>query len=218
MFEKQKKEVLAKRDKSIKGSVDKKISGIISLINKNKDYYTTSSCSGRILLIVPDKKRNTEWIYVSHDKISLSGENINRIKRIIMSYIKGNDKKNKIKRSVFLKQEGFILHVCCRDIESAKKLIGIANNVGVRRSGITSINEKSSKIIVEVIGSEHFEALVARDGRILVDDDYLKEIIKEANKRLDVSDERLKQLYSMIKKELRVINQRMKTNNKDRIK
>ena len=51
VFEQQKKTVLSKLDKSKKGSIDKGILKLVNTINKNSNYYTTSTCSGRIILL-----------------------------------------------------------------------------------------------------------------------------------------------------------------------
>ena len=50
-FLKEKSGFLSKKDKSRKGHIDKDIAKILSKINSKKDYYTTSSCSGRIVLL-----------------------------------------------------------------------------------------------------------------------------------------------------------------------
>ena len=50
-FEKEKQDFLSKKDKSKKGSIDDGIIGLINLINSKSDYYTTSSCAGRIVLL-----------------------------------------------------------------------------------------------------------------------------------------------------------------------
>jgi tRNA wybutosine-synthesizing protein 3 len=202
MFQKHKRDFLGKRDKSIKSSVDKKIRDIINIINKNENYYTTSSCSGRILLLIPGKrKKETKWIYVSHDRIKIDESNINNIKKMINKNIKNYKKQNK-KIDIFLKQESFILHVCCKDIESAKALIKITNKIGVRRSGIVSIDKNNEKIIMEIIGSEHFETMIVKNNNVIVDDDYFKIIINEANNRLNNNNKKLKELHKTLKKEL----------------
>ena len=50
-FEKQKKDVLSKIDKSKKGSVDEGIKAVLDILNSKPAYFTTSSCSGRIVII-----------------------------------------------------------------------------------------------------------------------------------------------------------------------
>ncbi len=69
-FEKEKKDCLSKIDKSKKGSIDKKIKELVDLINSLKDYYTTSSCSGRILLIKrpkSGKKCDVDFLFEESD-------------------------------------------------------------------------------------------------------------------------------------------------------
>ncbi len=58
-FQKEKQDFLSKKGKSRKGGIDKEIRPLVDLINSFGEYYTTSSCSGRILLIEianPNKK------------------------------------------------------------------------------------------------------------------------------------------------------------------
>lgn len=50
-FSRWKKQCLKKLDLSKKGSVDEDISHVVSLINSRERFFTTSSCSGRIILI-----------------------------------------------------------------------------------------------------------------------------------------------------------------------
>ncbi|MCK5108013.1 MAG: hypothetical protein KAQ83_04765, partial [Nanoarchaeota archaeon] len=50
-FLNRKKVVLSKMDKSSKGSIDEKIKKICDIINEKEEYFTTSSCSGRLLTI-----------------------------------------------------------------------------------------------------------------------------------------------------------------------
>lgn len=46
-----KKQCMSKIDLSKKGSVDEDISDVVAFINDSDNYFTTSSCSGRITLI-----------------------------------------------------------------------------------------------------------------------------------------------------------------------
>ena len=70
-FEKEKKDFLIKKDKSKKGIIDKEIKSLIDFINSLDNYYTTSSCSGRIMLLIKksDKKQDSSWLFSSHQKI-----------------------------------------------------------------------------------------------------------------------------------------------------
>ena len=50
-FLQRKKDILSKKDKSHIGKWDEKIVGLCEKINKSDKYYTTSSCSGRVIMI-----------------------------------------------------------------------------------------------------------------------------------------------------------------------
>lgn len=50
-FSQWKKQCLNKLDQSKKGSVDEDIEHVVSLINGREEFFTTSSCSGRVILI-----------------------------------------------------------------------------------------------------------------------------------------------------------------------
>ena len=69
-FENDKKTFLMKVDKSKKGEIDDRVISLMKTINALPDFYTTSSCSGRVYLWQGTGKKNeTEWIKVSHDLI-----------------------------------------------------------------------------------------------------------------------------------------------------
>ena len=73
-FLQRKKSVLLKLDKSSKKSWDKKILKLCEEINSKENYYTTSSCSGRVVIIKDEKKKGPNLFeFVSHDVVLLGG-------------------------------------------------------------------------------------------------------------------------------------------------
>ena len=71
-FLKRKKDILSRADKSFKKKWDKKILRLCMKINFSDNYYTTSSCSGRaVLMLDEDKKQEGLFIKIYHDGISL---------------------------------------------------------------------------------------------------------------------------------------------------
>lgn len=50
-FGRWKKQCLKKLDASKKGSVDEGIRHVVALVNSREEFFTTSSCSGRTILI-----------------------------------------------------------------------------------------------------------------------------------------------------------------------
>ena len=137
-FDKEKKDCLNKIDKSKKGLVDKEIKQLVDHINSLPDYYTTSSCSGRILLIKrpkSGKKCDVEFLFSKHGKVDF-----NEIK---------NKLKNTPEEDLWFRQESMILHVACRTIENAQKILDLSTLAGFKHSGIITTRKK---IVVEIIG------------------------------------------------------------------
>lgn len=187
-FDKEKKEFLSKKDKSRKGSIDNKIKKLVNKINSLPDLYTTSSCSGRILILaIPkiNKKNKIQYLFCSHIKIKF-----NEIKRTIII----NNKK--IVGDIWFKVDPVILHIACKNMDSAKKLLNTARDIGFRRSGIISIGK--SKIIMELISTEKLDAIVAKKGKLLIDEDYFKILVNEGNKKLEKTWEKIDKLYNKL--------------------
>lgn len=93
-FEKQKASCLSQVDLSKKGNIDDQIIDLVQYINAKDNYFTTSSCSGRISVfsevsqlqgreyarlcfseiqrkiiicqLADQKKKHCEWLYVTH--------------------------------------------------------------------------------------------------------------------------------------------------------
>ena len=188
-FEKEKKEFLAKKDKSKKGSIDIKIKRLVDKINSLPDFYTTSSCSGRILLLaIPrsNKKNEVEYLFCSHKKIKY-----NEIKKILKL-------KKELKNDVWFTVQPVIIHVACNDIKNTKKILNIARDIGFRRSGIISIGK--NKVIMEIISTERIDAIVGKNRKLLIGEDYFKVLIKEGNKKLEKTWEKIDKLHNNLNK------------------
>jgi len=162
-FQQRKEEVLAKLDKSSKGSWDRHILKLCEKINKSPDYYTTSSCSGRILVMVDqEKKRKGLFLKISHE---LVGKDF-------------FDNLNLAKSNVKFKFEPAILHVVCRNLETAEALMKIGQKAGWKKFGAISFGKN---IVIEFAGSEKLEFPLALHGELLVDKIFLKLILERSN-------------------------------------
>jgi len=180
-FELDKKNILTKIDKSKIGKIDSDIKEICSLINSKKDYYTTSSCSGRIVLLESNssKKNESKWLFVSHDLTEFE-----QIKKIQSN------------SDVWFRQEGAILHVCCKDLKSAEKLINLVKSIGFKRAGMISVN---NRYVIEIISSEHLCTIVIKNGKKIVSDEYLSALIDEANTKMKQNQDKLNNLSSRLR-------------------
>ena len=172
-FNLRKRRQLSKSDKSHIGKWDPRIKGLCDKINKINNYYTTSSCSGRIVLLKGKLgkivKQENAFIFRSHEKVSF-----NELKKELenVSY----------KGLVEFKQSTCILHAACRSISDAEEIVRAAKLSGWKHSGIMSVKKR---YMVELHSTEHIDFPIMYKGRVLVDDKFLKIVLKEANSRLE---------------------------------
>ncbi len=185
IFTQRKKDVLLKRDKSSIGNWDKKILKLCEKINSLENYYTTSSCSGRVVLMVnQDKKGKDLFVFVSHDKISFD-----KLKNELYSALKKNKK-------IKFKLEPCILHIACKTLEDAQILFEKGKLAGWKRLGIIGTR---NGFTFELNSTEKLEFPIIDKKRILVDDEFLRMIVEESNKKLEKSWEKITGLEKLMK-------------------
>lgn len=185
-FSQRKKDVLLKEDKSSKRTWDKKIAKLCEKINSFEDYYTTSSCSGRIVVMVDqDKKEKDLFLRVYHGLFSLT-----QLKKDLNKIVENN-------RLIKFKLEPCILHVACESLEDAQKLLDKAKLVGWKRSGIISFGRN---IVLELNSTEKLEFPIIDKNKILVDDDFLKIVVLESNKKLEKSWGKIRKLEKFLER------------------
>ena len=197
-FQKEKSDFLSKNDKSKKGSIDNDIKETVDLINSKDDYYTTSSCAGRIVLLEMKSRRKDEcnWLLSKHSKVTF-----NEIKKILKECnIKNNpikkDKNKKMNYQIWFKQQPLILHVSCRHLDAAKKLLDLSRKV-FKHSGILSISE--NKAVVEIIGNEKIETVIA-DKNFIAEENYIKQLVKYANSNFEENKRKSDRFLEIVNK------------------
>lgn len=172
-----------------KAPIDKEILPLLKKINSIKSYKTTSSCSGRIVLIKASiKKQRNLFLKKWHRTVKLN-EVWNELKNIV----------KKTKDKIWFRQEGIIIHVIADNVKNAGKLLSLVQNAGIKHSGIMSLKRK---IILEIMSSEKVDCPVADVGEMLIDKEYLKILVKEANSRLKESRRKMRRFYSLLKNTL----------------
>ena len=198
-FQQRKQDVLSKLDKSSIGKWDKKIISLCDKINSLDNYYTTSSCSGRILLMVDQEKKGENlFLFVSHDKVSfkkLKEELNSALKKMGTSsgFFTTPATRQEVVKKIKFKLEPCILHIACETLEDAKKLFEIGKNAGWKRLGIIGTR---NGFTFELNSTEKLEFPIIQNKKILVDDEFLKIVVDEANKKLEKSWLRINELES----------------------
>ncbi|XP_028327711.1 tRNA wybutosine-synthesizing protein 3 homolog isoform X2 [Gouania willdenowi] len=186
-----KKQRLNKVDVSKKGSVDADIQHVVHLLNSCDRFFTTSSCSGRIVLIdgASDcrevQKQDCVWLYVSHQPCCFQ------------------DLKSSLEKSngdALMKFEPFVLHVQCRTLQDAQLMHSVAVNSGFRNSGLSV--SKTGKIISAVRSTHGLEVPLSHEGKLLVDEDYIHFLVKVANQKMEENLRRIQRFYQRLRSAL----------------
>ena len=163
-------------DRSPKGCVDAPIFDLVALINQSADYYTTSSCSGRITIFLDSSgaTKGGEWLLISHDPVAwpaLRTVALNTFPsrlRQAAAAVLGQAASDLTDAQVAaacgfatatLRFEPFILAIECRHLEAASALVRRSAAAGCRESGIATIDKR---IMVSVRCSIRLEVRRAR--------------------------------------------------------
>lgn len=185
-------------DRSHAGGIDPPILALCELINARPEFYTTSSCSGRVVLfwqrdaIVVEPGADTDpqaedtsgaeppiderakaaggrWLYITHDEPSLQ-DMLAAASELPASGL-----------AVF-KQEPFLLHVRCCSMEAATVLYRLARECGLRESGVAPVGDFPLCALRST--ALKMDAIVASNGHWVVSQDYLALTVDIATQKM----------------------------------
>ena len=169
-FVNSKKNFLAKKDKSNKGGIDEQIALLCEAINARDDCFSTSSCSGRMVLVRDAlKKGKGLFLFRTHDILEFDS-----FKKILQE-VAGQEQE-----TVMFKQEPCLLVVSCKDAQTQEWLFNQARNNGWKKSGMLSLNKK---FLVELMSTGGMEFPIINKGKVLVSDEFLEVVIKKSNQK-----------------------------------
>jgi tRNA(Phe) wybutosine-synthesizing methylase Tyw3 len=175
-------------DRSRAGRVDADVVPLVDTLNALRDFYTTSSCAGRLILVQSTpgdcaRTYDVDWLTVTHDCAASAEQHSATFWQALSAQRASNPGVE-----VAFKMEAPIVTVCARDIHCAAALASVCASAGVKRSAVTSLHEK---IIVSVADTRKIEMLVALDGRVLVDRAYFDTALRHALAKLIAARQRL---------------------------
>ncbi|XP_023340059.1 tRNA wybutosine-synthesizing protein 3 homolog [Eurytemora carolleeae] len=216
LFDRQKADCFSKIDLSRKGSIDDPIVDIIKHLNNHQDFFSLSSCSGRIVVfaegdrtdnkeelkIIDNKELKTSDKDIDEDKLSIVKSGCDWI-HVSHTLVNPAEIIPKIKERfgqsgcVVIKFEPFILHVQCRDINAAKLVHLTAVESGFRNSGITV--GRAGKFVSAVRSTHGLEVPVTtEEGELLVSEQYIQFILNKANSKLKENFSRIEKFYEKL--------------------
>jgi tRNA wybutosine-synthesizing protein 3 len=178
----QNKEIALKKLESQKKKVlvDKEIIEILDIINSNDNYYTSSSCYGRLVLLELPKigdKVNAKFLGKWHRKIEK--------KEFLDAF-----KKSSNGQIWFLAQSP-IIHIFSKDLDSGDAFVKKAVSCGFKNSGFRSIKKN---IVIEITSTERIDVPIGFDGFFYFNDDYIDFLLSLSNEMIERFSEKLDRL------------------------
>ena len=185
-FEEQKEKAMEGLRKALaEDKVDRDIITLLEKINALDNYFTTSSCSGRISVMeMPHfgDKVNSVWLGKWHREVT-----IEEVLEAIGRHRSGQ---------LWFLVRSPILHVAARTMEDAVKLLNFSIGLGFKYSNIKSVSHK--KLLVEIRSTERMDVPLGEDGELWVSEEYVGRIIELANAQVRRFKGKLKRLEDEI--------------------
>ena len=177
--------------------VDDAIIHLLKLINDSQEYYTSSSCAGRIMLLelpsIGDKIR-AKCLGKWHMPVTLS--------EIMQASSKASQ------GLLWLLAQSPIFHVGACSVSAADHLVKLSVSCGFKNSSVKSLGKK---VMVEVASTERVDAPIGRDGRLLCSEEHLELLVSCANHVMEKSSEKLTKFERAIGKYLSTQKSTMKS-------
>ncbi|MDI3475269.1 MAG: tRNA wybutosine-synthesizing protein 3 [Thermococcaceae archaeon] len=185
-FDDQKKKAMEGLRKALEeDKVDHDIIPLLEKINALQNYFTTSSCSGRISVMeMPHfgDKVNSVWLGKWHREVT-----VEEVFEAVGKHRSGQ---------LWFLVRSPILHVGARTLEDAVKLLNLAIGLGFKYSNIKSVSHK--KLVVEIRSTERMDVPLGENGELWVDEAYIKKIVNLANAQVRRFKGKLKRLEAEI--------------------
>jgi len=176
------------------GLVDFDIADFLFKFNElARDYYTTSSCSGRIILAETRRlslaKSSHEFKFIKkwHRPVTL---------RELLDVLECGEYRN-----VWLLVRAPIIHFAARSVDHALRLLKIAQSAGFKHSGIISVRE-DGEVIVEVQADDRLDIPLIIDGKAMFSREHLGELVDLVNETLMIGKIRLANLIGLIERDI----------------
>ncbi|MCD6323738.1 MAG: hypothetical protein J7L55_01345 [Desulfurococcales archaeon] len=165
------------------GYLDRDIMDVLLKLFESGDYFTQSSCSGRITAVdaaMPWEREDSTVIFKKHSPIT-----VDEVRDLL---------NKEVLRTLWLVVTGPIIHVNAKSMQAAMRILELGRRAGLKHSGIISSSRKG--VIVELT-SGVFLATPLKTGKDVVIASVEK-VVSLANKALVKGKERLNRLREVL--------------------
>ncbi|MEM4869201.1 MAG: hypothetical protein QW081_02245 [Desulfurococcaceae archaeon] len=170
------------------GYLDRDLLPLLILVNLDAELYTTSSCSGRIVVMdsdTPWQRDETNIVFKSH--VPVESSEVEFIYRL------------EPHRGFWMIVTGPIIHVSALKLKRAVEILNVARRVGFKHSGIMHVSP-SKGVFVELVTGVYVSQLVRVGSKLLVPRQELQSLVEVMNKVLVEGKSRLQKLYTELVK------------------
>ncbi len=169
------------------GYLDKDLLGLLVLFNMDKNIYTLSSCSGRIVVAdstYPWSREETSVVFKKHFPIKTE-EFIEIMTKPAV-------------RRMWVNVTGPIIHLSTSSFDYALKILSLAREAGFKHSGLLSFN-KDKGYILELTTGVRVSNLIKEGNKIYIEEEYLNKFVEILNEVLIYGKKLLLRLYDTVK-------------------
>lgn len=168
---------------------DEDVLPLVRLLNSFEQYYTTSSCAGRFVILSKGSfrgKYTSKFVYKTHKP----PVDLEKVKQVLKEQFEGY---------LYINVEPPTFHIACKSLDAAIELHQLAIESNIGYSMFKTIKKS---IVVEVRGTGMLQIPIGIDNRILVSEEYVEEIISLANEILLSEQSRIRKFENEIPKRL----------------
>lgn len=168
---------------------DAEVEELLQRLNALDNFFTTSSCSGRIVVIrIPEIGAKREAVFLGKWHRPVRKEEV--VEAVSAASAQTGE--------VWFITQSPIVHVACRRLGDARALLRLAIESGFKYSGIKAFDEHEERVILELLSTERMDVPLATDGRMLCSDAHLEFILRKSNSMLTRGKEKVKRLCARL--------------------
>ncbi|HDO19254.1 MAG TPA: hypothetical protein ENG74_00850 [Thermoplasmatales archaeon] len=168
------------------GKADSDIISLLEVINRSEHMFTTSSCSGRIVIIevpYPGAKPGATFLGKWHSEVTVDDVR-DAIAKAKSGYL-------------WFMVHPPIIHIVSDDIRMAERVVKAGLSSGFKNSGMRAA---SDKIVIELRSTERMDVLLGKDKKLYFSEGYIKLLCETSNYMLKKGKDKLKMLREEIEK------------------
>jgi len=168
------------------GYVDIDLLPLLIKLNIDRNIFTMSSCSGRIVFsdsTYPWSRDESCIVFKKHGVITT---------RELAEYL-----RKPVVRKLWLNVSGPILHLSALNTRYVKLVLKLAREAGLKHSGVLSFN-KFKGYVIELVSGVKLSQLVKTPDRVLVGEGDLEVLVETANEIYMQGQKILQRLYRVV--------------------